>query len=100
MESASAAMLQKTSPMKRGSRPTMTLPSGLREAMKRAMPVEARRTLAQVKSSATMARQPEVPNLICASMSFQFYHEKSLTTEGTEDQGEISIAIGDDLMQF
>jgi len=33
-------------------------------------------------------------------MSFQFYHEKSLTTEGTEDQGEISIAIGDDLMQF
>ena len=36
----------------------------LRVNVKRAMPVTARRTLAKVNSSATMARQPEVPNLI------------------------------------
>ena len=64
-----AASATKVSPMKRGSRPTSSFgPLGLREATYRAMPVTARRTFSIVNSSATIARHPEVPNLICVLM--------------------------------
>src|SRR5213080_3886969 len=65
----SAAMEQNVSPRNRGSRPTITrAPDGFCELTYRAIPVTARRTLANVNSSATIARHPEVPNLICAGM--------------------------------
>src|SRR6185312_7039143 len=67
----SAAIEQNVSPRKRGSRPTITLaPVGFCEATYRAMPLTARRTLANVNSSATIARQPEVPNLIWVAIIF------------------------------
>jgi len=62
-------MEQNVSPRNRGSRPTITLaPDGFCPLTYRAIPVTARRTLANVNSSATIARHPEVPNLICAGM--------------------------------
>src|SRR2546423_15539111 len=68
----SAAKATKLSPRKRGSRPTITrAPDGLSELTWRAIPTTARRIFSKVNSSAMMARQPEVPNLICTFIKFQ-----------------------------
>ena len=68
-ERISAAIATNRSPMYRGSRPTITrAPSGFLPATYRAMPITALRTLATVNSSAMIARQPEVPNLMVVFM--------------------------------
>src|SRR5579863_3384986 len=59
-----AASATKLSPRKRGSRPTRTRCGSGWVLTYAAMPAMARRMLAKVNSSATMALQPEVPNLI------------------------------------
>src|ERR1022692_4304244 len=59
-----AASSTKDSPRKRGSRPTSTRCGAGWVLTYAAMPATARRMLATVNSSATMARQPEVPNLM------------------------------------
>ena len=71
--STPAASSTNVSPRKRGSRPTSTVrPSPGWPATYRAIPVTARRIFARVNSSATTARQPEVPNLIGVAMSSFF----------------------------
>src|ERR1700752_2822533 len=59
-----AASATKLSPRKRGSRPTRTRWGSGCVLTYAAMPAMARRMLASVNSSATMALQPEVPNLM------------------------------------
>src|SRR5580698_1178096 len=59
-----AASSTKLSPRKRGSRPTSTRCGPGRVFTYAAMPATASRILATVNSSATIARHPEVPNLI------------------------------------
>src|SRR5260221_13436406 len=71
LDKISAAMAQKVSPRKRGSRPTMTLTLAsfdFFDATYRAMPCTALWTLAKVNSSAITARHPDVPNLICVAI--------------------------------
>jgi hypothetical protein len=60
----SATVRAKSSEAKRQSYPTTASESRERESMYSAAPWATRRTLAKVKSSATIPRQPSVPNLI------------------------------------
>ncbi len=62
--STRAATSTKLSPRKRGSRPTSTRCGSGCVFTKAAIPATASRILATVNSSATIARHPEVPNLI------------------------------------
>src|SRR5580658_4604669 len=66
--STRAASATKLSPRKRESRPTSTRCGAGMVLTYSAMPPTAWRILATVNSSATIARQPEVPNLIAVLM--------------------------------
>ncbi len=65
-----AASATKLSPRKRESRPTKTRCGAGIVFTYSAMPPTASRILATVNSSATIARQPEVPNLIAVLILF------------------------------
>src|SRR5271155_2961734 len=61
-----AAVSENSLPKNRVSCPTIRVGFALRLHTWPAMAAVARRTFAKVKSSATIARQPDVPNLIVA----------------------------------